>query len=54
MPSAPRARERYLTRDEVEALIEAAQETPHLHLFLILAYATGARRGAVLELKWKN
>ena len=51
-PPAPPPRSRYLTREEVRDLIEAARPTPHLHLFVVLAYRTGARSAAVLGLTW--
>lgn len=47
--SAPR--ERYLTREEVDHLLEHV-DTPHVRLFIILAITTGARMGALLELRW--
>ena len=50
-PSAPKAKERHLTRDQVRALI-AACELPHLKLFVHLAYATAGRASAVLGLTW--
>lgn len=48
-PSAPR--DRWLTQDDVRALVNAATE-PHVRLFIILAVATGARMGALLDLTW--
>lgn len=48
-PSKPR--DRYLTREEADRLL-AAIETPHVRLFVILALATGARMGAILDLTW--
>lgn len=50
-PSAPPPRERYLTKDEVDALIAAA-ELPHVRLFILLAYSTAGRASAVLDLTW--
>lgn len=47
----PGPRERWLTRSEVEKLI-AACRTPHVKLFVILAYHTAARRNAILDLTW--
>lgn len=49
----PKGRERWLTRAEAEALIKACL-APHLRLFVILAIHTGARSGALLELKWSQ
>jgi integrase len=50
-PSKPKPNERHLTRDEIQKLIHGA-EMPHLRLFIILAYATGARSSALLGLTW--
>jgi integrase len=52
MPPAPSPRSRHLTREEYRALREAAKKTPHLHLFVLLAYRTGGRASAILELTW--
>ena len=51
MPSAPPPRDRYLTKDEVDRLLEAA-ELPHIRLFILLAYSTAGRASAVMELTW--
>lgn len=51
MPPRPPARDRWLTREEVDRLIESA-ETPHMRLFIILAFHTAARAGAILDLRW--
>ncbi len=51
-PSAPPAREIHITKDEFLALRKAAARTPHLKVFVELAKATGARAGAILELRW--
>ena len=50
-PQAPPPRERYLTREEYDRLLEACR-LPHIELFVILALATGGRASAVLELTW--
>lgn len=50
-PSKPKPKERYLTRDEAAALVEAAS-APHVRLAIILALTTAARIGAVLDLTW--
>jgi integrase len=52
LPPAPPPKSRHLTREEYLALREAAKKTPHLHLFVVLAYRTGGRASAVLELTW--
>lgn len=51
MPPAPPPKDRYLTRDEVAALIEAA-DAPHIRLAILLMWSTGARKGAILDLTW--
>jgi integrase len=52
MPPAPGPKSRHLTRHEYRALREAAKKTPHLYLFVLLAYRTGGRASAILELTW--
>jgi integrase len=52
MPPAPPPKSRHLTREEYRALREAAKKTPHLYLFVLLAYRTGGRASAILELTW--
>jgi integrase len=52
MPRQPAPRDRYLTRDEYRALREAAAPTPHCQLFIVVAYSTAGRAGAILELIW--
>lgn len=52
MPRHPPPRDRYLTREEYRALRDAAAPTPHCRLFIIVAYSTAGRAGAVLELTW--
>jgi integrase len=51
MPPRPPARERWLTREAVADLRRAAA-SPHIRLFIVLAYHTAARRGAILDLTW--
>lgn len=51
LPHTPPPRERYLTKDEVDALIEAC-DLPHIRLFVMLAWATGGRASAILDLTW--
>jgi integrase len=50
-PSAPKPKERHLSRDQVRALIQAC-DLPHLKLFVHLAYATAGRSSALLGLTW--
>lgn len=52
VPPQPAPRARYLTREEYRRLRDAAKMTPHLHLFVILAYTTAGRASAILELTW--
>jgi integrase len=52
LPPSPPPKTAYLTRDEYRALREAARKTPHLHVFIWLAYRTGGRASAILELTW--
>jgi integrase len=49
-PNAPH-RTRYLEREEIERLMESCVE-PHILLFVLLAINTGARKGAILDLRW--
>lgn len=46
-------RHRFLSQSEAKKLLEACIE-PHTALFVRIAIATGARRSAVLELKWDD
>jgi integrase len=50
-PEAPRPRDRWLSRAEVERLIAAA-EAFHVKLFIALAIATAGRPKHILELTW--
>lgn len=51
----PKGRDRYLSDDERERLLTASQEVnPTLHLIILLALATGARRGEIMNLEWKD
>lgn len=51
VPTRPKPRDHYLTKEEATRLIAAAA-TPHLRLFITLALATAARASALLELTW--
>jgi integrase len=51
MPPRPPPRDRWLTRDDVDRLIHAAR-SPHIRLFVVLAFHTAARAGAILDLTW--
>lgn len=50
-PAKPTPKERFLRKDEVQRLIDAA-DTPHIALAIHLLFATAARVGAVLDLTW--
>jgi integrase len=52
-PQASAPRDRFLTREEVDTLL-AHVSTPHVRLFIVLAITTGARMGAILELRWDD
>lgn len=54
MPSSPPPRDRWLTRTEFDRLLDAAVAVPHLAVFLHLAIATGARKEALLQLRWEQ
>lgn len=51
-PARSEPRDRAPSRDEVEKLIAHAQPDSHVKLFIMIAAYTGARKSAVLELKW--
>lgn len=57
MPEAPPGRERWLTRNEAARLLWHARAArsdtrPYLTLYIRLALYTGARPGALLDLRW--
>lgn len=52
-PHAPPPRERYITRQEHQRLVDAC-DLPHIRLFVILAWATAGRHSAILELEWSQ
>lgn len=47
----PRARQRWVTKDEARALLAGCTE-PHVKLFISLGLMTVARSGALLEARW--
>lgn len=56
LPDPPPAKERWLTRDEVAALLRVARADPrskHIARFILLALYTGTRPGAVLRVQWQ-
>src|SRR5579885_228458 len=52
MPRTPPPRSRHLSRDQYRTLRDAARTTPHLYLFVVLAYTTAGRASAILDLTW--
>lgn len=58
LPDSPDARDRWLTKQEVAALLRAALREPrvrlHLPLFIMLALYSGQRKDAVLSLRWSQ
>lgn len=47
----PQPKERWITKSEAKALLEATRE-PHMRVFIMLALMTAARSGAILEARW--
>lgn len=52
MPPPGEPRTRFLTRKEFVRLLKAAEGSHHVAVFLHLAIATGARKEAILGLRW--
>jgi integrase len=54
--SEPRGRTRFLSDDERAKLLAACRESalPELYLLVVLALSTGARRGEIEWLRWKD
>ncbi len=50
-PAKPAPKDRWLSREEAERLIEAAS-APHIKLAIMLMLGTAGRVGAILELTW--
>lgn len=50
----PRGRVRFLSDEERAKLLETSKSAsyPHLHLIVVLALSTGARKGEIMNLKW--
>jgi integrase len=55
-PKVPRGRVRFLSDDERQRLLAACQASrnPYLYTIVVLALATGARRGELLTLRWPD
>jgi integrase len=58
LPDRPEPRDRWLTRKEAAALLRAALAEPrvrlHLPLFILLGLYSGARKEAILSLRWSQ
>lgn len=52
LPGRPTSRTRHLSRSDVAKLVWASRHAPHLARFILLAFYTGTRSGAVLDLRW--
>ena len=54
--SEPQGRVRYLSDDERNRLLRAAKDSdhPHLYAIVLLALTSGARKGEILALHWKD
>jgi integrase len=51
----PKGRVRFLSDEERDALLTACNEIdPTLHLIVVLALSTGARRGEIMNLRWPD
>jgi integrase len=50
-PAKPEPKDAYLTRDEVRAMLDAAN-APHVRLAIMLMIGTGARNEAAMQLTW--
>jgi integrase len=55
-PKEPRGRVRFLNDEERVRLLDAckASSSPHLHLIVLTALSTGARKGEILNLRWPD
>lgn len=54
-PERPKARQRWLTEAEAQALLEEAKKAgDYLYLFTLLGLYTGPRPGAILSLRWAH
>jgi integrase len=58
LPERAESRDRWLTRDEAAALLRAALREPrvrlYLPLFVLIGLYTGARKEAILSLRWSQ
>ncbi|MTI01658.1 site-specific integrase [Roseibium sp. RKSG952] len=51
-PARPNKVERWLDHNEIQALLDETQQTPHLHVATVLMLSTAGRIGAILDLTW--
>lgn len=55
LPMAGKRRERNLSPDEAVRLVAAARQgDPHIYVFVVLAFSTGGRHTAILDLEWSR
>jgi integrase len=52
--SEPRGRSRYLSDDELNAMLKACESDQAMHAAIIVSLATGVRQGELLRLKWSD
>lgn len=52
-PAAPDPRQRALTKDEANQLIDGCSQ-PHVKLYVLLALSTAGRKRALLDLRWSQ
>lgn len=52
LPPQPKAKERFLSKDEARRLVKGARPFPHVRAFIVLSLTTAARQSALLELTW--
>ena len=50
----PRGRVRFLSDEERKALLEACKSNDVLYAIVVLALSTGARKGEILNLRWRD
>jgi integrase len=50
-PSAPPPRDRHLTKQEFQILLDSSS-APHIRVFMVLALSTAGRKSAILQLTW--
>jgi integrase len=54
MLKEPKGRDRFLTDDEITALLKAAEADPVLRAAIVVSIGTGLRQGELLALKWSD